>query len=231
MIVERWKSLLDRYDALTQREKALVAAALVGGVLLVGNSIFIDLPLAKAKTISRQWQSEQLELQALQTQMIGLQSRLHHPDDDNRQRLEVLNGELAALRKELGQHQKSLVSAEEISGLLENLLARHPGLRLLSLKTLPPRPANAVIAETPAVSAESADKSVAPAVVPVSLWVHAVELRLQGSYAELANYLAALEALPQGLNLGPVVLQSAYPRSELSVTLFTYSLDPSWLKL
>ena len=226
MIGERWKALLARYDALTQRERALVAAALVGGILLVGNAIFIDLPLAKAKTLSRQWQVEQVELQTLQAQMIGLQSQLRHPDEDNRQRLEAMVRELSVLRDALGQHQKALVRPEDVGALLDNLLARHPGLRLLALKTLPPRPANAAMIDSP-----ESDKPPTQAVVPVSLWVHAVELRVQGSYSELSDYLAALEGLPQGVNLGPVILQAAYPRSELSVTLFTYSLDQSWLKL
>lgn len=226
MIGERWKALLARYDALTQRERALVAAALVGGILLVGNAIFIDLPLAKAKTLSRQWQVEQVELQTLQAQMIGLQSQLRHPDEDNRQRLEAMVRELSVLREALGRHQKVLVRPEEVGALLDDLLARHSGLRLLALKTLPPRPANASVGDAP-----GSDKPTTPEAVPVSLWVHAVELRVQGSYAELSDYLAALEGLPQGVNLGPVTLQAVYPRSELSVSLFTYSLDPSWLRL
>lgn len=239
MIAERWKTLLARYDVLTQRERALVAAALLGGIILVGNAFFIDLPLAKAKSVARQWQGEQAELQALQAQMIGLQSKLRHPDADNRQRLEAMDRELVTLRAALGQHQKALVSPEDVGLLLENLLARHPGLRLLALQTLPAKPVNASPVEAPesdkvvanTVSKAPADASRAEPVVPVSLWVHTIELRVQGSYAELADYLAALEAVPQRLNFGPITLQAAYPRSELAITLFTYSLDPSWIKL
>ena len=38
----QWKKLGTRFDAFSQRERALLAAAVVGGVLLIGFTLLID---------------------------------------------------------------------------------------------------------------------------------------------------------------------------------------------
>lgn len=228
---ERWKALLARFDKLSQRERALVAAALVGGVLLIGNSLFIDLPLARAKALSKQWFAEQTELQILQVQLASLQHEMRDPDEDNRSRLAAMHQQLADLRGTLVQHEKLLVPPQDIPGLLEQLVARHAALRLVSLRTLPSRPANQP--ETPsAEEGKAADKT--PALTnrdTLDVWKHGVEIRLQGNYTDLTAYLADLERLPQRLVWGEVRFKAEYPKSELHLKIYTYSLDPAWLRL
>ena len=65
----------------------------------------------------------------------------------------------------------------------------------------------------------------------VEVWKHGVELRVQGSYADLTSYLSELERLPQRLIWGEVRLKAEYPRSELHLKIYTYSLDQAWLRL
>lgn len=242
-MVAYWKQLLARFDALSQRERALVAAAVVGAVVLIGNSFFIDLPLARTRILSTQMQAEKGELQALQKQLAGLQREIRDPDEDNRQRLSGLRQQMQVLRSQLGQHEKLLVAPQDIPGLLERLLARHATLRLVALRTLPTQPANApevalveeVKAATAAPSADAKAPEVKPAPVArrdgLEVWKHGVEIRLQGSYGDLAAYLAELERLPQKLVWGEVRLKADYPKSELHLKIYTYSLDQAWLRL
>lgn len=230
----RWKALLARYDALTQRERALVGAAVLGGVLLIGNTLFVDLPMARANLLSRQMQAEQGELQALQMQIGKLQGELRDPDEDNRNRLNALRQQQAELLAALARNEKLLVPPSQIPALLEQLLTRHASLRLVSLRSLPSLPASQ--AEEPTATAEPAAVGKPAAVVATppetsNVWKHGVELRLQGSYADLTAYLADLEKLPQRLVWGEVSLRADYPRSELRLKLHTYSLERAWLKL
>jgi MSHA biogenesis protein MshJ len=230
MIKARWKELLGRYDALSQRERGLIAAALVGGVLLVGNSIFVDLPLARGKVLSKQLETERGELQMLETQLASLQSMIRDPNDVNRARLPELRAELQTVRGALAEHEKMLVTPQDIPALLERLLARHASLRLMALNTLPTVPAN-----RPEILEKVAGKEAKPE-LPVTeegleVWKHGVEIRLQGSFADLTAYLLDLERLPQRLLWGEVRLTADYPKSELQVKIFTYSLDQAWLKL
>lgn len=230
----RWKALLARFDVLSQRERALVAAALVGGILLIGNSLFIDMPLARANLLGKQWLAEQTELQTLQVQLVSLQREMRDPDEDNRNRLTAIGKQLADLRGELVQHEKLLVPPQAIPGLLEQLLARHSALRLVSLRTLPTLPAN----QPEVAAAEEAKPGDKAAIAPqpprresLDVWKHGVEIRLQGSYADLAGYLADLERLPQRLVWGEVRFKADYPKSELHLKIYTYSLDQAWLRL
>jgi MSHA biogenesis protein MshJ len=56
--------------------------------------------------------------------------------------------------------------------------------------------------------------------------------RLQGSYLDMVSYMEALEQLPVQLFWGKAKLDAQqYPNSRLTLTLYTLSLDPKWMKL
>lgn len=225
------KQWLNKFDALSQRERALLAAAIIGGVLLIGNTIFIDLPLAQGKVLEKKLLSEQNELQVLRLQIETLNREMRDPDEDNRQRLASLRRQFHDAQSALDAHQRLLVQPQDIPQLLERLLAKHSSLRLLGLRTLETVPANAV--QKPALPAEAklSEPSQPVRQEVVSVWKHGVEIRLKGSYAELAAYLSELERLPQRLIWGEIRLQAEYPNSELLIKIYTYSLDQAWLKL
>ncbi|MBA5640196.1 type II secretion system protein M [Duganella sp. LX20W] len=64
------------------------------------------------------------------------------------------------------------------------------------------------------------------------LYRHGVEIVLQGSYADMVQYMDALQALPSQLFWGKAKLDAGqYPSSRLTLTLYTLSLDTKWMKL
>lgn len=227
-MIDRWlQPLLTRFDALTRRERLLIAAAAIGGVLMVGNTLLIDMPLAKARLLTRQWQSEQNELRSLEQQITTLSTGIRDPDHDSRQQRDRLRQQLQALEAEIQAQGSRLIPPEDMPRLLERLLARHASLRLLSLRTLPPAPL-----VRPPVAAEGAKEGETPpeARGHLRIWKHGLEIRMQGGYAELQAYVADLESLGQRLSWGPVRLVARYPVSELQIVLYTYSLESTWLK-
>ncbi len=224
---KRLDSLFARFDALSRRERMLVAIACVGGVLMIGNSLFIDIPLARARIIGKQLQGEQSELRMLEQQVAALSSGIKDPDQENRQQRDRLRQQLDDLRRRIQAQGKNLVKPDEVPVLLESLLNRHASLRLLSMRTLAVEPAVSL----PAAAGDAAkDGDARPSEAP-TIWKHGVEIRLQGGYQELQAYVGELEALKQRLVWGLVRLQANYPKSELQLVLYTYSLDPVWLKL
>jgi len=59
-----------------------------------------------------------------------------------------------------------------------------------------------------------------------------VEIRLEGSYGQLLAYLTQLEKLPQRLLWGQLSYRVIdYPRSEMTLTVYTLSPDKTWLTL
>jgi MSHA biogenesis protein MshJ len=62
------------------------------------------------------------------------------------------------------------------------------------------------------------------------MYQHSVEITLQGSYADLHDYLAQLERSPLQMFWGRLSLDAArYPRLQLMLTVHTLSLSKAWL--
>lgn len=222
---QTWSRLNARYAALSRRERTLVALAVVFGPLLVGYSLAVDPQNARLKAMQNTLATEEATVGHLQTEVVNLQRQLSvDPDAGRKGDLAALNGERDKLDGQLRQFSSVLVRPEEMNGLLERLLARHAGLRLLSLKTLAPQ------SVLPADEAKDGEPK--PAERSFDLYRHGVEIRLEGSYGQLQAYLAQLEKLQQKLLWGKLDYRVVdYPRAELTLTVYTLSPDRTWLTL
>lgn len=92
-----------------------------------------------------------------------------------------------------------------------------------------PVPAAAPAPPAPAPAAPAA--SIVPK--PGSLlYRHGVEITVRGNYLDMIDYMTALEGMPTQLFWGGAKLEvEDYPTSRLTLTMYTLSLDPKWLKL
>ena len=209
--------LADRFDGLATRERYLVAVALLGGVLLVGWASVVDPALARALSAERAIVDQRAQLAALTAQM---QAPGRNPEAQAAAELAELKKQLGALNARFAALEGELVPPERMGGLLEALLTRKRGLHLLGLRTLPVAP----VLEPKAGSAEAAAKQAS------GLYKHGVEISLEGGYAELTDYLAQLEKSPQKLLWSSVTLSAEkHPKLVLTLTVYTLSLDRTWL--
>lgn len=222
--------LAARFNAFSQRERALLAACSMGGIFFLGNALLIEPDLASLRSAKRLMAQQENELVVADAQLQGLKRQLEiDPDAAGKAKLAGLKKQLAAVESALKEIESGLVPPEQMNALLERLLARHVNLRLLSFKSLPPQN----LAEQPA-AAGNAQKP-----VPVGgrsdmpgLYRHGVELKLEGSYSDLHAWLAQLESSPQKLLWGEARFTVVeHPKSVLSVTVFTLSSDKAWLAI
>lgn len=222
----QWQQLNSRYAALSRRERMLVALALVLGPLLIGNALLLSPQQARVKSLESGIATQQASTTQLQAEIGSLQQQLDSdPNAGRRAELAALNAEREKLDEQLRQFGAVLVRPEEMNGLLERLLARQAGLRLLSLKTLAPQSA---LQQGDAAK----DGDGKPVERSFDLYRHGVEIRLEGSYAQLHAYLAQLEKLPQRLLWGALSYRVIeHPKAELTLTVYTLSPDKSWLAL
>lgn len=223
---QHWNRLNERYAALSQRERLMVALALVLGPLLIGHSLLVDPARARAKGLENGIATQSASAAQLQAEVVNLQQQLKvDPDAGRKAELLALNTERDRLDEQLRQFGTVLVRPEEMNGLLERLLARNAGLRLVSLKTLAPQ---SVLQHGDAAK-ESDGK---PVERSFDLYRHGVEIRLEGSYGQLQAYLAQLEKLQQRLLWGQLSYRVIdYPKAELTLTVYTLSPDKTWLAL
>ena len=219
--------LAEKFDALAKRERYLVAVALLGGVLLIGWTTIIDPARSRAQVAERAIVEQRAQLAALAVQLQALQSA-RDPEAQAGAELAEIKRQIKALYDRYAALGGSLVAPQQVASLLEDMLGGKSNLRLLSLRTLPAAP----VLETKdgVVEAAAAKASALVGNAAAGLYRHGVEIRLEGGYADLAEYLQRLEKSPQKLLWSSVTLSAEnHPKLVLTLTVFTLSLDRTWL--
>lgn len=215
-----------RYDALQPRERLLIAVGLLGGIVLVTYSAFIDPALKRGQQAERTSIEQRAQVQGLQAQMVALQSPNMNPDVAARAELDGLKKQLNELASRLQTMEQSLVRPQQMSALLEDMIGPRSGIRLLGLKTLPPMP----LLERKDDAKDASKPPRASDTASAGLFKHGVEIRLEGSYQDLSAYLARLEQSKMKLLWSTVSLSAInHPKLVLTLTVYTLSLDRAWL--
>ena len=220
---QKWSS---SFNALPPRERGLVAVAVLAAIVFAIYGGFIDPALKRARTAEREATEQRAQLVALQAQQLALQAPDRTPDARARAELASLNQRLGELAGRFVAVENALVPPQRMPDLLEEMIGRNTGLRLISLKTLPVTP----LLDDKAAEGDGAKPSEKTAGVSGGLFKHGVEIRLQGSYAQLAAYLERLEKSKMKLIWSRVALSAEnHPKLVLTLTVYTLSLDRAWL--
>lgn len=225
----RWQALEAKFAALQPREKVIVAAAVVLAVVMGGQTFWVDPALGRVATLKKQIAKERTETQTLQAQIVGMAAQIKDPDAPNKAALADVKTKTVEAERALHAYDNTLVPPDQVAKLLQALVARHKGLELVSLQTLPPVPLLAPVKPSTKADAKPAE-SKAPAVPGTSIHKHGIEIKMAGNYLDLLAYVSDLEQLPQKLFWGNMELKvAAYPRTELTLTVYTLSLDSIWM--
>ncbi|MBP9713427.1 MAG: type II secretion system protein M [Sterolibacterium sp.] len=244
---EKLQELVERFNVLTLRERGIIAGAVLLGGVVVGDLILIEPQLNRKATQTKRIVQTKNDMAAAESQIAVLQAQVKDPDANNRAALQDIRKNMAAVDLRLQNIQESLVPPEKMQGFLENLLSKNSRLSLLALHTLPVVPLVSQVAKTKpdgkdtGKSASAAASGPGDATIvktPVAhdnapgnnIYKHAIEIRIAGSYPELTQYLAQLEKMPQRILWERAELKvEKFPRSVLTVTVYTLSLDKQWL--
>ena len=233
-----WLNVRKRYAALARRERGLVMAATLAGILAFGLLFLIE-PAYKQRTqLKRQHEQQQRDLDALRPQVASLQERQRNPDASTLAQLKALRDQLQLTDAEFAQVQRSLVAPHEMGHLLESLLRSHSGLQLVGLRSVPVMSVTELMsgpavppvpAAAPAASGANAS---APAKDAAWLYRHGIEITVQGNYADMQAYLGALEKLPRRVYWGQLKLDARkWPANLMTVTVYTISLEKTWWRV
>lgn len=201
--------LLLRYEAMSLRERAFIAGALLVS-LIAGWDVLLMEPLRATRT------TLDTELSQATTFGVGAQSEnLDDPRQVALTRAGELQTQLATLDSQLSNTTSGFVSSNKMIQVLHDVLDRQGRLELVSIRNLP------VASLIPPAEPDSAAQ--AP-------YVHAIEIIIDGQYTDILAYLAALEALPWKFRWTSLDLTTTgYPRNRVRLRLATLSLDATWL--
>jgi MSHA biogenesis protein MshJ len=223
-VKRHWERIAEKIDALSLRERGLVFFSLALVVLGLLYSTLIRPVVEQQRVISRSISQQESQIRVSNQQLgVLITSRREDPDAANRRRLEDLKRRIAETQQGLAQRQSTLIAADRMAGLLEELVARNGNLDLVGLKSLPPT----------RVGGEGAGAKQGGPATPrreEAIFRHGVEVTVQGGYFDLLEYVRQLERLPTQLLWGKVDLSVGdYPKVTMKLTLYTLSLDRAWL--
>jgi MSHA biogenesis protein MshJ len=227
---ERYASWVDDKD-LQQRGAIFVVLLLVlgTGFYLLG----LD-PAANAqRAAENQMETDMATIRKLEKEITRTAGTMHkNPDAENRLRLKRLTDETTEVEIAINANKKDLVSPEQMAAMLEAVLRRQNGLKLVSLAKLPVRGLDGFNAAPTAVSIP-AQQPASPSVPQDQLvFMHGMQLTVEGSYQNLVGYVQQLESLPIRLVWGNMSLAAReYPTSALTLEVYTLSLEKTWLNL
>lgn len=227
--------LLKKYDALSIRERLMVAAACAAAVFFLFDAVVLSGAARRNAGLTAAIAEQREEHGRIAAQLKGLQAAASsHPDDQAKARVKEIEQKIAAIDATLQSASKQLVPPERMATLLEDLLKRNRRLQLVKMSTLPPseligRERTDVAGATTKPEAATASSGVTS---EPNIFKHGVELTLRGSYFDMLEYLAQIEGLPWQMYWGSLRLEAKdYRRQELTLTLFTLSLDKVWLTI
>ncbi len=238
---QQWSVLALKVDALSVRERVMCFGAAAALLIFLMYSLLLDPLLSKQKMLASTITQQHQAASAIDIDVAEkIAAHASDPNLQDRIKLERLKQETLQMSRALQTTQNGLVAPERIVFLLQNLLKQHANLRLVSLKTLPSgvmgqggaSPATAPANPPAAAAATPATAAAVPVNAPALLHRHGVEVVLQGGYLELVNYMDALEAMPSHVFWGDAhLVVGKYPNANLTLTLYTLSLDEQWIAL
>lgn len=226
MIREYLEKLNKKVDSLSLRERTLVFAAAAFILVSLVNVLFLEPLLAKQKVLSSRLVQQQEKMKAVQAQLESvLEAKRNDAGSPLRQRLTQLKQQLAEGESYIKGRSDRLVPSDKMASVLEQMLNKNGRLQLVSLKTLPAAP----------LMGRGANKGKGknagqPPPGKQEVFKHGVQITVRGNYLDMLKYLEALEHLQVQMFWGRAHLNvTHYPVAELTLTVYTLSLDKTWL--
>lgn len=220
-----WETGSQKFEALNNREKRLV----FGAILCVFYGIytaFIEPVANNIQKINTEIQKNESEQHSLELQLnILTQKSIHPTKSAEKIKAEALNENVALLSDKIEHLKSALISPKKVPDLLNDLLSQDQNLRLVNLKTL----------DSTGLFAHNEKHANHAHALPV--FKHGVEMTIEGRYLDLTQYIEKLERMPWHILWEKAVIEveknpeSPFPLSQLTLVVYSLSLDKAWLSI
>jgi MSHA biogenesis protein MshJ len=227
----QWNLASKWYAARPKREKLILLGAALALVWALADALLLTPAMRSLKTSEAQLKQKESELVQLDSQRIALAESVRAREAQLKQETEATRAGLAEATSRLADLEKTMVPARQMATFLRSLLPA-AGVEIVALKTLAPTPLIVRAAGKADEKKEGEIKDMAPVVrePAANIYRHGLEITLAGNYDALLAYLTRIENSPQKVLWGRLELKvDKHPRNEITLVLYTLSLDPSWL--
>lgn len=213
-----WRRLDNRFLALSTRERVLVLVAVLAMLIAAAQFLFFG-PLQQQRKTEQEMQVDiQRRYEQLENELAQLQAWQSKQEDGSQ--LATVQQQLDSIDQQIGQLSQRMVPPEQMTALLQQLLAREQGMQVLALEKLP----------LTAAGDENSDEANAETSADLPLYRHRIRLSLRGSYFDSLRYLQAMEALPWTVYWDSLDYQvEDYPQGVLTIEIATLGQEKGWL--
>ena len=211
----QFEQLAHKLEALSQRERGLIAIALLALIAMLAYMPIESLWKQQHSTAQQLKVIEQ-ENQVSVQQIDLYQQRLAlDPNQDYRQRLTLLQQQNQQLDTQLNEQMVDMVPADYMPELLGNLLGQVQGITLLKFTSVAPVPLLAVGEEK-----------------KLNLYSHGIRMSLEGDYFSVLRFVEAVEAMPDKLYWKRLDYKVAdYPKGKVDIELYTLSINKDFISV
>jgi len=197
---------------LNSRERILVV---VTGVLLVGGigqGILWLTGLQDPAKMDADIARTQTEIKVTEKAIVEITQRENDPKIRQlRSQKAQLESNYALLEERIQLATDFLIPPQKMAQLLEQLLARYQGLKLLNLETLPPK-----VVQSPVSDAR--------------IYSHGLKLTLTGQYNAMAKWLNDIEQLDWVINWDHLNYRTTkWPQGAMELEIHTLSQHEAWI--
>lgn len=214
---------------LSTRERVLVLLGVLSVIYILWDTFLITPIQVETKSLLSQRSS-------IQEQMVGLETRriLANGLLQNSKRKKI-QSEISTVEKNIKNFDGKIlerlqgrVAPHYMASMLNDVLKNNLKLELISISNMPAVPfvGQADKTETENKNLEVTDPRL------IGIFMHSLELQLEGSYLEILSYLRALENLEWKIFWDQVNLEvMEYPKVKVHIKVHTFSLKDGWLSV
>lgn len=225
--LEQWQALNAKFAALQARERWMVFAAGLALIWFVLNTLLLDPVTKKLAALRAEMTQSQSQLAEIQQQLnVFAQTPVQDINAENRQKVASLHASVQTQSTKINSLSHVLLKPENMPTLLKDLLQKNAGLSLVAMETLAPE--NIIKND----NKDSAQKAKANESDDPVIYKHGLEITLAGSYLDLLKYAEALEKSSLQVLWSKASLEAKdFPESQLSLRVYSLSLDKAWLSM
>lgn len=224
---QQWQALNAKFEALQPRERWMVFAAGLVLIWFILNTLLLDPVTKKLSALRAEITQSQSQLAEIQQQLnVFAQTPVHDINTENREKISSLHASVQTQSTKINSLSHVLLKPENMPSLLKDLLQKNTGLSLVAMQTLAPEN---ILQKDKKETAQTTTSSEMNAPV---IYKHGLEITLAGSYLDLLKYAEALEKSSLQVLWSKASLEAKdFPESQLTLRIYSLSLDKTWLSI
>lgn len=218
---------------LSTRERVLVLLGVLSVIYILWDTFLIAPIQVETKSLLSQRSSIQEQIVGLETRRILANGLLQNSKRKKIQsEINTVEKNIKNFDGKILERLQGRVAPHYMASMLNDVLKNNLKLELISISNMPAVP---FIGQTDKDKKENEVENKKLEVTDpklIGIFMHSLELQLEGSYLEILNYLRALESLEWKIFWDQVNLEvMEYPKVKVQIKVHTFSLKDGWLSV